>query len=74
MKSKRGKKISVQWTNDPESLEHVRALFPGVQVEDKYKYGELSIFTAKGVVLAHTGDRIGRGKTGEPYIIKSRKE
>ena len=73
MKSKRGKKISVQWANDPESLEHVRKLFPGIQVEAN-KYGELSISTAEGVVRAHTGDRIGRGITGEPYIIKSRKE
>ena len=75
MKSKSGKRTSTKlWANDPESLGQVRALFPGVQVEDNYKYGELSIFTAKGVVLAHTGDRVGRGKTGEPYIIKCRKE
>ena len=73
MKSKSGKRTSIKWVNDPESLGQVRALFPGVQIEAN-KYGEIAISTAKGVVLAHTGDRIGRGKTGEPYIIKSRKE
>ena len=67
---------TVKWANDPESLGQVRALFPGVQydVGCNYKYGELAIKTAKGGVLAHTGDRIGRGITGEPYIIKGRKE
>ena len=68
---------TVKWANDPESLGQVRALFPGGSEYDvgcNYKYGEIAIKTAKGVVLAHTGDRIGRGKTGEPYIIKGRKE
>ena len=73
MKSKPGKKTSIKWVNDPESLGQVRALFPGIQVEAN-NYGELAISTAKGVVLAHTGDRVGRRETGEPYIIKGRKE
>jgi len=62
---------TVKWVNDRESLGQVRALFPGVQVEEDFKYGELSISTARGVVLAHTGDRIGRRISGEPYIIKA---
>ena len=63
---------TVKWANDPESLDKVRALFPGVQVEAN-KYGEIAISTAREVVLAHTGDRIGRRISGEIYIIK-RKE
>ena len=78
LKSKKKKAASpdlraetVKWVNDPESLGQVRALFPGVQVEEDFKYGELSISTAGGVVLAHTGDRVGRRISGEPYIIKA---
>ncbi|MBA7517357.1 hypothetical protein ES705_09410 [subsurface metagenome] len=83
MSSKRKKVVSVgpaetvKWANDPESLGKVRSLFPGGSEYDvgaNYKYGELSIKTASGVVLAHTGDRVGRRETGEPYIIKGRKE
>ena len=65
---------TVKWLNDPDSLGQVRALFPGIQVEENFKYGELAISTARGVVLAHTGDRVGRGISGEPYIIKGRKK